>query len=577
MSVNPGSLTKRVYGDFRGVDFTDNNVALTRSPDSLNMYKDYKNNLGRYIKTRPTLELLKSYDNSIFGLFFYTVNNIKHLIIHSGTKLIDVVDNKETVIKNSGMNPKRSKMFVVNDNLYILDGLNYLQYDGNEIKNVCDIATIPKTHISMSPDGSSTESSLYQGVNLLSGLRKNCFVGDGKTKIYHLDTTDIDSDYVPIVWIDDAPLIPLTDYNYNYTDGTITFMTAPTAPISDGVDNIVIQYRKTIDNHKDRILKCTLFTIFDNRIFFSGNPDYPNVLFWTELNDPTYISDLNYIKDGDSSSIKSLIAGNNALWVLKEPSQNNTAIFYHNPAGSYDALGNYEKTYPSTHSSINTGCVSEGINFNDDIVFFSTRGMEGITGDITTEQILSHRSSFVDNKLLNDSKYLNLQLEEWQGYLLVICGKNVYLADSKSKSTVNDHYEYDWFYWELDKEIICTLVHNDVLYVGTADGIYTLTDETSGVNSYWTTPYDDFGYMYYRKTTSKKGGIANIVGNEVNLYVRTDNEKFEHDKKYLVNNGYVIFKLKKKKWKQIQLKFQSNNFGIKECSLLSYIGSYVKK
>ena len=36
-----GSLVTRNYTNFRGVDFTDNEVSLSRSPDSVNMWKDY--------------------------------------------------------------------------------------------------------------------------------------------------------------------------------------------------------------------------------------------------------------------------------------------------------------------------------------------------------------------------------------------------------------------------------------------------------------------------------------------------------------------------------------------------------
>ena len=161
----------------------------------------------------------------------------------------------------------------------------------------------------------------------------------------------------------------------------------------------------------------TLLEVFDNRVFFSGNVDYPSTIFHSSLNNPRYISDTDYYNEGmDASKVKDMVVGNNALWVLKEPSSANTTIYYHTPAID-SQLG---KTYPSQHSSISVGCISRGINFNDDIVFFSNMGLEGITGDITKEQILGHRSSFIDSRLLNEINYKNLKLVEWQGYLLVI-------------------------------------------------------------------------------------------------------------------------------------------------------------
>ena len=103
-----GSLKRQTYYNFRGVDFTDDVVAETRSPDSLNMWKNYKS-LGKKIETRPDIELQLSLDNTIYGLFFYTINNVDHWIIHAGVSLYDYNPNTETLttLKANGMNPAR--------------------------------------------------------------------------------------------------------------------------------------------------------------------------------------------------------------------------------------------------------------------------------------------------------------------------------------------------------------------------------------------------------------------------------------------------------------------------------------
>ena len=46
MSSTSGSIITRNYSNFRGVDFSNKEVNIVRSPDSLNMWKNYKNNLG---------------------------------------------------------------------------------------------------------------------------------------------------------------------------------------------------------------------------------------------------------------------------------------------------------------------------------------------------------------------------------------------------------------------------------------------------------------------------------------------------------------------------------------------------
>src|SRR5574344_758635 len=93
-----GGLTIQKYNNFRGVDFTDSKVAETRSPDALNMWKDYKT-LGKKIETRPEIEIQLSLSNTIHGLFFYAINNVDHWIIHCGTSLYDY--NPSTEVKTT--------------------------------------------------------------------------------------------------------------------------------------------------------------------------------------------------------------------------------------------------------------------------------------------------------------------------------------------------------------------------------------------------------------------------------------------------------------------------------------------
>jgi hypothetical protein len=559
-----GSLITRKYQNFRGVDFSNrkDEVSLYRSPDALNMWKNYKNSKGRCVESRPDIELVKEFADTIFGLFFYTYNNSTHRIVHAGTKLYD----NDNVIFSS-MAEHKSKAFIYDKLFYIKDASNYYVYDGKTVKEVEGF--IPTTSISRSPSGGGT---IYQDVNLLSGIRKNSFVADGASTEYFVDSESFDADYPVKVWVEGKEV---TNFTTTPDTGKITFTTAPAEPNTVGQDNVIIQFRKTIEGYRDKIDKCTLLEVFDNRVFFSGNPDYPNMLWHCSLEDPTYCSDLDYYTEGvDDSKIKALISGNNALWVLKEPSQTNTTIFYHNPSLD-DEIG---KVYPSIHSSISTGCVSTGINFNDNIVFFSERGLEGISGDITTEQVLAHKSTCIDNRMLNEANYKNVIVEEWEGYLLAIVGKNIYLADSRASMTNGDHTEPEWFYWEFDIDITGTCVKDGVLYLCSDKAIYTLTKTDTEIEAYWTTLDDEFNYPQYQKTTNKKGCVIDLEGSLVTIAVKTDNNNFETIKKYSNTKGYVAARIKKKKWKSIQLKFSSNKpFGVYASTLEAYVGSYLKR
>lgn len=558
-----GDLVPRVYTSFRGVDFRGEEINIVRSPDSLNVWKDYKETES--IRTRPEMELHEAFDTPIYGIFFYKVGNTEMMLVHSGTTLCKLVNGAKTVLY-TGLNPKQSNAFIYNNVWYFKDGINYLQYDGKEIGEVVGYA--PTTTIARKPSGGGTK---YEDVNMLTGVRVNTFLADGESREFVLDAQGIDTDFQPIVIVNDEET---TEFTVDTAEGKIVFNTAPEAPLTVGQDNVSIKFRKTVAGYRNRINNCTLLQVFDNRVFFSGNQDYPNVVWHCSLNDPTYCSDLDYYNDGlDLAEITGLVAGNNALWVFKEPSQANTTVFYHNPVIDNE----YGKIYPSTHSSISTGCIGKAINFNDDITFFSERGMEGINGDVTTEQVIAHRSSLVDRKLVAETNYRDMLLEEWEGYLMVFIDNRVYLADSRAKFTNENHNEYEWFYWEMSKNITCTRVHNGILYLGTSDGIYTLTDMESDVVSYWTTPLDKFKHPQYQKTTNKRGCVVEATG-EIAVYTKTEKTEWELIDKYEGITDYFTSRIKRKKFKDLQLKFYSDTrFSLETATLEVFIGGYIKR
>ena len=700
--MGSGDLVTRVYASFRGVDFRGNEVNLVRSPDALNVWKDYKEIDS--IRTRPDLELRESYPNKVYGVFFYRVGNREIKLVHSGTTLYKVENGGRTALYQ-GLKPAPSQAFIYNNIWYFKDGINYLQYDGENIGEV--VGYVPTTSIGRRPSGGGT---VNEDVNLLTGQRINTFLADGEAKEFYLDAQNIDSDFQPIVSVNDKDT---TAFTVDTTKGMIAFTEAPPAPLTDGQDNVRIKFRKTVSGYRDRINKCTLLAVFDNRVFFSGNQDYPNTVFHSSLNEPGYCSDLDFYNEGlDLSPVRALVPGNNALWVFKEPSQANTTVFYHNPV--IDA--EYGKIYPSTHSSVSTGCVAAGINFNDDIAFFSSRGMEAINGDVTTEQVVAHRSSLVDRKLLAEDGYTDMLLEEWEGYLLVFVKNKVYLADSRAMFTNGTHGEYEWFYWELDREVTCTKVHNGQLYLGTSGGnnlldlskvrfinctndngvltsniekayfssiqfsylndyllanrgktftfslnegvpdrrtniviygtradgsgwqevnsyngerkcsivisndfetitnvelrwnrqlepftdaettvsdlqfelgpateyspqhgLYTLSDLVSDVESYWVTPVDKFNNPQFLKTSNKRGCTVEAIG-DVTMYAKTNKTDWELIDTHDNVKDYFVSRIKRKKFKDIQLKFYTESrFSLESATLECFVGGYTKR
>lgn len=556
--INSGNRVTRIYGGFRGVDFRGEEINLVRSPDSLNVWKKYTETES--IRTRPSMELEQAFDAPVYGVFFYK----DMCLVHSGTKLYKVVGGEKTQLY-TGLREAESDSFVYATNWYFKDGKHYLQYDGTVIKPV--EAYVPTTTIARKPAGGGT---IYEDVNYLTGRRKNSFLADGESTAFNLDVQGLDTGVAPVVKVNGAVV---TNYTVDYTKGCINFKTAPEAPLTDGQDNVLVEFSKTISGYADRIHKCTMLQVFDNRVFFCGNPDFPNTVYHCSLNDPGYCSDLDYYNEGlDTAAVKGLVAGNNGLWAFREPSNANTTVFYHTPTQDQE----YGKIYPSVHSSISTGCVGKAINFNDDIVFFSDRGMEGISGDVTTEQVIAHRSSLVDRKLLGEKDYAKMILAEWEGYLFVFIGDKAYLADSRARFTNETHVEYEWFFWQMEHPVTCARTHDGVLYLGTDSGVYTLTGDAY-LESYWVTPKDKFNNPHKQKTTNKRGCVVEATG-DVQLFAKLEDTDFEQVGQFEDVTDYFVARVKRKKFKDLQFKFYSpTRFSLETATLECFVGGYIKR
>lgn len=550
-------MIRRTYSGFRGADFRGEECSLNRSPDCLNLWRDYRQEDS--VRTRPALERKAAFDETVWGVFFFRDT----LLVHSGTKLYEVREETGRLLY-SGLQPRESRGFLYNNVWYFLDGKQYLCYDGGAVREV--EGYVPTTSIGRRPSGGGTA---HEDVNLLTGLRINTFLADGESTDFYLDARELDTDYAPVVTVNGEE----AECTVDYEGGRITFGAAPEAPLTDGQDNVSVRFRKTVPGYRQRIEGCTLVQVFDNRVFFSGNPDYPNTLWHCALEDPAYCSDLDYYREGmDPAAIRGLVAGNNALWVFREPSRTNTTVFYHIPTLDAD----YGKIYPSQHSSITTGCLGRAVNFNDDIVFFSDRGMEGISGDITTEQAIAHRSSLVDSRLTAEAAYNDMILLEWEGYLLVCIGNRVYLADSRRVFSNLDHREYDWFYWELSKTVTCAAVDRGILYLGTGDGVYTLTDNRGPLESHWVTPKDKFRAPNQHKTTNKRGCLIEASG-DVAVYAKTEDSDFTEAGSGTGITDHLVVRLKRKKFKDLQLKFRSDTrFRLESAVVECFVGGYIK-
>jgi hypothetical protein len=365
-----------------------------------------------------------------------------------------------------GMNARRSASFIFNNRLYLIDGKNYLVYDGETVKKVEDVAYIPTTYINIIPSGENADiGTEYEQRNILQPKFKHTFIADGTTKEFYMNENALEE-------VSEVKVYGkvVNNYEVNLPNGKITFSEAPPRP--EEVDGgaypefyagIEITAKKTFTSVSGvteeceeigtLITNCTIATVFDNRIFMSGNPNYPNHVFYCGRNitgyvDPTFFGILNYMQDGVGiSPITGMIPVADTLMVLKSDAQQDGSTYFHTAVETGENL--QPKLYPSTQGLSGIGCLGSCINFLDDPVFVSRLGVEAV-GQLSVryERAVEHRSSLIDAKLVNID-LRGAALEEWNGYLILLVDGKIFMADSRQKYTHEIGVpQYEWYYIE---------------------------------------------------------------------------------------------------------------------------------
>jgi hypothetical protein len=355
----------------------------------------------------------------------------------------------------SNMNDERSSSFIINNRMYIIDGKNYLVFDGEEVIPV--EGYIPTTYINIMPNKKSGER--YEFQNVLSNKFINTFVGDGESKEYYLLDTFSDIESVT-VYGEEYPYYADADegepsFTYDSASGKVIFSEAPSKPedaeYAEGEAGIVITAIKK-DDISDVIKKNRIVTIYDDHVFLSGNPDYPNNIYYCHRNngytDPTYFPLQYYAPAGVGlAPITGMLVIADTLMVLKSDSQQDGSVYYFTPELVDDDL--YPTVYVGSRGLAGTGCLGACVNFLDDPVFVSKGGLEAM-GQLSTrlERAIEHRSSLVDAKLTN----LDLSkatLHEWDGYLILHVEDKLFLADSRQRYSDDlGNVQYEWYYIE---------------------------------------------------------------------------------------------------------------------------------
>lgn len=575
--------------NFRGVDFSSSplRVRSNRASNMRNFINEYGVNKKRNGWNELFhIEDSNGVVQPINGIFQYIKGTHKDLLVHAGRRIYKITQsNGEYIytditlsstyisakVQPSLLTNTRSQAFFNKGKCFIIgcgDFLVYGSWDNGvtyELRRVADNEDtyIPTTTVSIDDDSvpDDTRGSL-DDVNLLSSKRRNQLLGrafnDGETSLtWSLDSGKIDegtslsimldtlenkvavtyliennaSDKTKLYKIkkDDESITATECGSVNFSTGQIT-LTIPSAPQIEGRDNITVTFSCKVEGYAQRIAKCGFGILFGvngntDRLFLSGNPDYPNIDFHSEMDDYTYFGDLNTASMGsDSVAIGGYARlSDSTLVIFKEENSQEASIFYRNGTYQehYDSYGNLEYirgVFPTSAGSIGEGVISRYAcaNFGGDNIILSRNGVFGIVlaeNVATTERYTRERSRSINEKLKTHNDLSEAVGIVYNGRYYLSVDDVCYVADSRFKYTSEDDidgsYNYEWWYWTNTPVRVWAVIDNQ-LWFGTKDGQVCMFDEE---------------YIDRTHQTSKPGDLSlDMLNNRItyNSHIRVD-------------------------------------------------------
>lgn len=505
---------------FRGVDLNNSptNVDKSRSPAAPNMIRDQ---VGKVRKRMGYTTVATAPE----GAQIYGIHRLgEETLVHAGEKLYRW-DGGETFTELGAMAAARSRGFVFDGKLYLLDGTTYQVYDGNSLSAVSESAYVPTIIISRDPTGGGTA---YEALNLLGTKWTESFLGTKDTAVYQLTTEGLDDTPVTAQvlnsdgeWVDK---VETTDFTVDREMGTVTFKTAPGVSPVNGQDNVKITAAKVRKGYLDKINRCTVFAIFGvggapDRVFLSGNPEEPGVDWYSDYTDPTFFPDSSYTKlSRDGSGVVGYAILGNALAAFLDGATDGRNVVVR--LGSLNERG--EALFSISNTLIGENAVAKDsfVHAGNEPLFLTEKGVYAITAaELTGEKISQERSYYIGSAIqsaMGKSEAIGIAYRDF--YVLSL-DRTLYLLDLQQKTYEKNSpyssFQYECYYWP-DIPVTALWVDGVALCFGTAEGRLcrfatnvddpgNYNDDGAAIDAYWETSDFDGQAFFHSKTFT---GIA---------------------------------------------------------------------
>lgn len=516
------TLQSKVIDSFLGIDYSNDagNCDARQSPDAPNMIRDVPGKVRKCMG----YQRMAAYEGAINGVHTLRTTGGTRMVLHAGTTLYD---KESGAVVYEGMADARSRSVQLQDAVWMLDGKELVKVwaeDGTlKAAPASTAAYVPTLTISKEPGGGG---QAYEDLNLLQPKFTELFFGDGQSTEYHLSFTGLDSAEAEVAVMDTDTaqwhtLTAGTDYTVDAENGVVRFTTAPAAGVG-GEDNVSITAAKTFGGYASRIGKCDICTLYGvsgmpDRMFVSGNPDYPNRDWYSAQNDPSYWPDTGYsILGGERSAVMGYAIVNNQLAVYKDQSEPERAVILRSGTLTEDG----DPAFVLTGALAGPGVISKGTcaYLETEPLALTGQGVYALTtSDVTGERYSQNRSFYADGGLLALDNLADAQAVVYNSMYWLCNGAEAYMLDGlQSMTDKAKPYStrlYAAFHrTNLPARTVWTEQNGTELWFGSTEGVvyrfYTAPGSAASYNDdgepvggehgcYWTTP-EFAGSVFWR-------------------------------------------------------------------------------
>lgn len=353
----------------------------------------------------------------------------------------------------------------------------------------------------------SPTGTLFEGFNLIGTKFKALFTTDNESLYYYLPEKGLNNKSVYIYYTNSSGInitylisdgtnrsdLNLDNNNYACIDrvgGCVWFENTSRVPVPIGTagisNNMTIIASK--DTDMSEVFGMRIFEWFGGdrsginggtRLFMAGNSDKPNLIRWSDTNNPLYIPENNYVYIGEPSQpITALGKQSDMLVIFKEHEIYSTNYVSNGNISADDVLsGNIvdvsanKAMFPITqiHAYVGCDCPNTIQLCNNHLVWATSDGKVYALSRANqySERNIVELSQPIERKLKEiKGKLSTANSCEYKGYYVLQAGNGFYLMDCKS----NIYYSLTqllsttqksvpWYVWKFsgDDEIMCLM------------------------------------------------------------------------------------------------------------------------